>query len=347
VTLPGPVDAPLVDPFTRGLPKAELHLHIEGTLEPELLFELASRNGISLPYKDVESVRRAYVFADLQSFLDVYYQGCAVLMTEEDFFELTMAYLERAAAQGVVHAEIFFDPQTHLERGIPFATVITGIHRALEQGGDVLGITSRLIPCFLRHLSATSAMDTLQQALEFRPWITAVGLDSSEVGHPPSKFESVFRAARDQGLLCVAHAGEEGPPSYIWEAIDLLGVSRIDHGVRCLEDARLVEWLRAEQIPLTVCPISNVKLGVFDSIGDHTLGQMLDRGLLATVNSDDPAYFGGYIADNYAALELSHDRQVELARNSFIASFLSDTDKANRLQSVEQYAAANQPEATL
>ncbi len=333
----------MVDVFTRDLPKAELHLHIEGTLEPELLFELASRNGIPLAYSDVESLRRAYVFGDLQSFLDVYYQGCAVLVTEADFFDLTTAYLERAAAEGVVHAEIFFDPQTHLARGIPFATVITGIHRALEQGQERLGISWRLIPCFLRHLSAEEAMDTLDQALEFRPWITAVGLDSSEVGHPPSMFESVFHTAQEEGLLCVAHAGEEGPPSYIWEALDLLGASRIDHGVRCLEDARLVERLRAEQIPLTVCPISNVKLGVFPSLEDHNLSRMLDHGLLATVNSDDPAYFGGYVAENYAALELDRERQVELARNSFVASFLPDVDKADHLRAVDDYAATNQP----
>jgi adenosine deaminase len=330
-----------VDRFARDLPKAELHVHIEGTLEPELLLALALRNGISLPYTDIDSVRRAYVFGDLQAFLDVYYEGCAVLVTELDFFDLTLAYLQRVAGQGVVHAEIFFDPQTHTARGIAFETVITGIRRALEQGREQLGITWRLIPCFLRHLSAESAMDTLAEALEFRPWITAVGLDSSEVGHPPSAFESVFRAARDEGLLGVAHAGEEGPPSYIWEALDLLQVRRVDHGVRCLEDGALVDRLRADRIPLTVCPMSNVKLGVFPTLGDHPLPTLLRRGLVATVNSDDPAYFGGYIADNYAAPDLGLDRAdlLDLARNSFTASFLDDADKAEHLAAVDRYGA--------
>lgn len=325
----------------RDLPKAELHVHIEGTLEPELLFALALRNGVSLPYTDIDSLRRAYVFADLQAFLDVYYEGCAVLVTELDFFDLTLAYLHRVADQGVVHAEIFFDPQTHTARGVAFETVITGIRRALEQGREQLGITWRLIPCFLRHLSAESAMDTLVEALEFRPWITAVGLDSSEVGHPPSDFESVFRAARDEGLLGVAHAGEEGPPSYIWEALDLLQVRRVDHGVRCLEDGALVERLRADQIPLTVCPMSNVKLGVFPTLGDHPLPTLLRRGLLATVNSDDPAYFGGYIADNFAAPDLGLDRAdlLDLARNSFAASFLDEADKAEHIAAVDRYGA--------
>jgi len=330
-----------VDRFVRDLPKAELHVHIEGTLEPDLLLALALRNGIPLPYPDIDSVRRAYVFGDLQAFLDIYYAGCAVLVTELDFYDLTMAYLHRAANQGVVHTEIFFDPQTHTARGIAFETVITGIRRALEQGREQLGITWRLIPCFLRHLSAESAMDTLGEALEFRPWITAVGLDSSEVGHPPSAFESVFRAARDEGLLGVAHAGEEGPPSYIWEALDLLQVRRVDHGVRCLEDGALVDRLRADQIPLTVCPMSNVKLGVFPTLGDHPLPTLLRRGLLATVNSDDPAYFGGYVADNYAAGELGLDRTelLDLARNSFVASFLEEADKAEHIAAVDRYGA--------
>jgi adenine deaminase len=333
----------VVDDFTRALPKAELHIHIEGTLEPELLFELAARNKIPLPYADASSARKAFVFDDLQSFLDLYYQGCAVLIEEQDFFDLTTAYLERAVAEGVVHTEIFFDPQTHSERGIAFGTVIGGIRRALVEGGERLGISWRLIPCFLRHLSEESARDTLEEVLEFRPWITAVGLDSSELGHPPSKFESVFRAAHDAGLECVAHAGEEGPPSYIWEALDVLGVSRIDHGVRCLEDTKLVERLRADRIPLTVCPISNVKLGVFPSIEDHNLPQLLERGLVATVNSDDPAYFGGYIAENFAALALTRERSVELARNSFVASFLSPDDKAARLAAVDDHVARHAP----
>ena len=326
-----------MDPFARHLPKAELHLHIEGTLEPELLFELAVRNDVSLPYPDVDSVRRAYVFGDLQSFLDIYYRGCAVLVTERDFYDLTMAYLRRAADQGVVHTELFFDPQSHTERGIRFGTVITGIHRALEEGEGELGISWRLIPCFLRHLSAERAMETLAEALEFRSWISVVGLDSSEVGNPPSKFEAVFAAARSEGLLAVAHAGEEGPPSYIWEALDILHVARIDHGVRCLEDEALVERLRVDQIPLTVCPQSNVKLGVFASLRDHPLPTLLERGLLVTVNSDDPAYFGGYIADNFAAADLGLDRvsQVQLARHSFTASFLSRADKERNLAAVD------------
>jgi adenosine deaminase len=331
-----------VDTFVRGLPKAELHVHIEGTLEPELMFKLAIRNGVSPHYKDIASTRRAYIFHDLQSFLDLYYDGCAVLVTELDFFDLTMAYLERAADQGVAHAEIFFDPQTHLRRGIAFETVISGIHRALEQGGEQLGISWRLIPCFLRHLSPESAMDTLVEALKFRSWITAVGLDSSEVRHPPSKFEAVFREARSEGLLCVAHAGEEGPPSYIWEALDVLQVSRVDHGVRCLEDSSLVEHLRVEQIPLTVCPISNVKLGVFPDLKDHTLPVLFERGLVVTVNSDDPAYFGGYIADNFCAIEFNHAQLLKLARNSFVASFLPDTDKEMHIAAIDEYEARNQ-----
>jgi adenine deaminase len=325
------------DQFIRALPKAELHIHLEGSLEPEMMFRLAARNGVSLPYADIEHVRRAYVFEDLQSFLDLYYQGCTVLVTELDFFDLTKAYLERAARQGVVHTEVFFDPQTHTSRGIAFETVISGIHRALEEGEEQLGVSSRLIPSFLRHLSAESAMETLVEALRFRPWITAVGLDSSEMGHPPSKFEAVFRAARGEGLLCVAHAGEEGPPSYIWEALDVLQVSRIDHGVRCLEDRDLVERLRRDQIPLTVCPISNVKLGVFPTLKDHNLTTLLERGLLATVNSDDPGYFDGYIADNLAALDLDRGQLVLLARNSFEGSFLADTEKKRLIAKVDSF----------
>jgi adenosine deaminase len=328
----------VVDPFILGLPKAELHIHIEGSLEPELMFKLAIRNGVPLPYTDIEGVRRAYVFDDLQSFLNIYYEGCAVLVTELDFFDLTTAYLERASSQGVVHTEIFFDPQTHTGRGIAFETVVTGIRRALERGEERFGISWRLIPCFLRHLSEESAMETLVEVLRFRSWITAVGLDSSEVGHPPSTFEAVFGAARSEGLLCVAHAGEEGPPSYIWEALDLLHVSRIDHGVRCLEDSELVERLRLGQIPLTVCPISNVKLGVFPTLKDHNLATLLEHGLLAMVNSDDPAYFGGYIADNLAALDLDHLRLLTLARNSFKASFLADADKERHIATVDEYA---------
>jgi adenine deaminase len=329
--------------FGNKLPKAELHLHIEGTLEPELMFRLARRNGVGLPYETVEDVRRAYIFSDLQSFLDIYYAGCRVLLTEQDFYDLTWAYLQRAAAQDVRHAEIFFDPQTHTDRGVAFETVITGVHRALEDGRALLNITSGLILCFLRHLSAEAAMRTLAQALPYREWILAVGLDSSEVGNPPSKFKDVYSRARDAGFLAVAHAGEEGPPAYVWEAIDVLKARRIDHGVRSIEDARLVGRLVEEQIPLTVCPLSNVKLRVFPDLKSHNLKQLLDRGLLVTVNSDDPAYFGGYIGDNFqasaAALELSKDQLIALAKNSFVASFLSDDEKRAYLDEVARFAA--------
>jgi adenosine deaminase len=329
--------------FARKLPKAELHLHVEGTLEPEMMFELARRNGVTLPYASVEDVRRAYVFSDLQSFLDIYYAGCRVLLTEQDFYDLTWAYLTRAAAQGVRHAEIFFDPQTHTDRGVPFETVVTGIHRALEDGRTRLGITSGLILCFLRHLSEEAAMRTLQEALPFRGWILAVGLDSSEVGHPPVKFKGVYERAREAGLLAVAHAGEEGPPQYVWEALDVLKVRRIDHGVRCVEDERLVGRLVEEQIPLTVCPLSNVKLRVFPNLKSHNLKQLLNRGLLVTVNSDDPAYFGGYVADNFqasaAALDLSREQLLRLASNSFVASFLSDEAKRAYLDDLDRFAA--------
>ncbi len=329
--------------FARTLPKAELHLHIEGTLEPELMFELARRNGVSLPYASVEDVRRAYVFSDLQSFLDIYYAGCRVLLKEQDFYDVTWAYLTRAAVQGVRHAEIFFDPQTHTDRGVPFETVVTGIHRALEDGRASLNITSGLILCFLRHLSEEAAMRALQEALPYRDWILAVGLDSSEVGHPPRKFKDVYDRARESGLLAVAHAGEEGPPEYVWEALDVLKARRIDHGVRCVEDERLVERLVEEQIPLTVCPLSNVKLRVFPNLRSHNLRQLLDRGLLVTVNSDDPAYFGGYVADNFqasaAALDLSREQVLRLARNSFVASFLTDASKRAYIEELDRFAA--------
>ncbi len=329
--------------FAHRLPKAELHLHIEGTLEPELMFELARRNGVGLPYASVEDVRRAYVFTDLQSFLDIYYAGCRMLLTEPDFYNLTWAYLTRAAKQGVRHAEIFFDPQTHTDRGVPFETVVTGIHRALEDGRARLNITSGLILCLLRHLSAEAAMQTLSEALPYRDWILAVGLDSSEVGHPPAKFKDVYDRARESGLLGVAHAGEEGPPAYVWEALDILKARRIDHGVRCLEDERLVGRLIEEQIPLTVCPLSNVKLRVFPNLRSHNLKRLLDRGLLVTVNSDDPAYFGGYVADNFqasaAALDLSQEQLIALARNSFVASFLPEQEKHAYLEEVTRFAA--------
>ncbi len=325
------------------LPKAELHLHLEGTLEPDLYFEIADRNGIAVPYADIDAVRRAYVFADLQSFLDVYYLGCAVLVTAEDFHDLTVGYLTRAAAQGVRHAEVFFDPQSHTERGIPLATVVEGIRSGLEAGAERFGITWKLILCFLRHLSADGAMRTLEEALHFRDTIGGVGLDSSEVGHPPAAFRDVFARARAEGFVAVAHAGEEGPPSYIWEALDVLGARRIDHGVRCLEDDRLVERLATDQVPLTVCPLSNVRLRVVPSLADHVLPEMLARGLLVTVNSDDPAYFGGYVGDNFRAiadaLPLGPAELVRLAQNSFVASFLDDATRRRLLDEVDRCVA--------
>ena len=324
------------------LPKAELHLHIEGTLEPELMFATARRNRVDVPYADEAAVRRAYVFEDLQSFLDIYYAACSVLVTERDFYELTWAYLLRAGGQGVRHAEIFFDPQTHLDRGVAFGTVIDGITRALEDGERNLGITSRVIMCFLRDLSEDSAMATLEAALPFRDSIVGVGLDSAEVGNPPEKFRRVFDRARAEGFVAVAHAGEEGPPAYIWQALDLLHVQRIDHGVRCRDDARLVERLVAEQVPLTICPLSNVKLRVVPELRRHSLRQLLERGLLVTINSDDPAYFGGYVADNYLAtaeaLDLTTDQMIQVARNSFVASFLPEADKQRHLAAIDALA---------
>jgi adenosine deaminase len=332
-----------MDDYLRDIPKAELHMHLEGSLEPEMMFELARRNGVTLPYPSVEAVRRAYVFSNLQSFLDIYYAGCRVLLHEQDFYDLTWAYLTRAAAQGVRRAEIFFDPQTHTDRGVPFEAVITGIRRALLDGQQRLGLSTGLILCFLRHLSAEAAMETLVQALLYRDWIVAVGLDSSEVGFPPERFRAVFDRARDEGFRAVAHAGEEGPPDYIWQALDLLKASRIDHGVRCTDDARLVQRLAAEQVPLTVCPLSNVKLGVFPSLAQHNLKTLLDLGLCATVNSDDPAYFGGYIAANFegaqAALDLSRGDIHRLARNSFQASFLSPDEKRAFLRELDEFIA--------
>lgn len=317
--------------FIRSLPKAELHLHIEGTLEPEMVFELARKHGIQLPYVDVDALRSAYSFSNLQSFLDIYYQGVQVLRDSDDFFQLTHAYLQRARADGVVHVEIFFDPQSHMERGVSLSVVFDGIIRALDGAEREYGMTYRLIPCFLRHLSAEAAMQTLEALLPYRDHICAVGLDSSEYGHPPSKFSRVFDRARGENLLTVAHAGEEGPPFYIREALDYLKVSRIDHGVGCEVDDSLCERLEKERMPLTVCPVSNVKLAVFKSMEEHNLKRLLRRGLCVTVNSDDPAYFGAYIADNYLAvlqaLELSREDMISLARNSIEASFLSEEDK--------------------
>jgi len=319
----------------QSLPKAELHLHIEGTLEPELMFKLAQKNCIELPYKTIEEVRNAYRFTSLQSFLDIYYAGANVLITQSDFFDMTWAYLLRCKAQNIVHTEIFFDPQTHTKRGIAFETVVTGISQALQKGETELGISSFLIMCFLRHLSEQEAFDTLQDSLPFKTLIVGVGLDSSEVGHPPSKFERVFKEARKKGYKVVAHAGEEGDSSYIWEAIALLHVERIDHGIRCDEDESLVKLLIEKQIPLTVCPLSNVTLKAVTSMEKHNILELLRQGVLVTVNSDDPAYFGGYLNENYEALvehlEISEEELKHLVRNSFKASFLEESLKQKYL----------------
>ena len=330
--------------FIRRLPKAELHIHIEGSFEPELMFEIARRNGVRIPFDSVEAVRAAYEFADLQSFLDIYYQGMGVLLRERDFYDLTMAYLRRARDDGVVHAEIFFDPQGHTQRGVAFETVLNGIWNGLRDGERQLGITTRLIMCFLRHLDEDDALRTLDRAMAFRDRIAGVGLDSSEVGHPPSKFERVFARAREAGLVAVAHAGEEGPPAYVEEALDLLHVARIDHGNRALESMALVKRLAAEKIPLTVCPLSNLRLCVVTDLREHPLKRMLEAGLVATVNSDDPAYFGGYVLDNFAAardaLDLSADDIVTLARNSITASWASEIQKKRWLAEIDAVASA-------
>ncbi|WP_316773245.1 adenosine deaminase [Streptomyces sasae] len=325
------------------LPKAELHLHIEGTLEPELAFRLAERNGVELPYADTEALRKAYQFEDLQSFLNLYYELMAVLRTEQDFEALANAYLARAAEQGVRHAEIFFDPQAHIARGVPLGTAVEGLWRALGHSVENHGISTRLIMCFLRDESAESAMATLEAAKPYLDRITGIGLDSAEVGHPPVKFREVYEAAAALGLRRVAHAGEEGPPQYITDSLDLLGVERIDHGLRCMEDPALVERLVRERIPLTLCPLSNVRLRAVDVLAEHPLPAMIEAGLLCTVNSDDPAYFGGYVADNYHAvrdaLGLSREQMRELARNSFVASFLEDDEelRARYIAEVEAF----------
>jgi adenosine deaminase len=316
----------------RAMPKAELHIHVEGSLEPELIFRLAQRNGVALPYASVEALRAAYAFTDLQSFLDIYYAGASVLQGEQDFFDLAWAYLERAAADNVVHTEIFFDPQTHTARGVPFESVIKGLNHACHRAHSELGVSAKLILCFLRHLSEDEALSTLEQALPWRHHFIGVGLDSSERGHPPEKFARVFAKAHEAGLHVVAHAGEEGPPEYIRIALDVLQVERIDHGVRCVEDAALVQRLVRERVPLTVCPLSNVKLRVFRTMAEHNLAALLDAGLCATVNSDDPAYFGGYLNQNFvetfAALPMLGARQAwQLASNSFEASFAGSDDK--------------------
>ena len=323
------------------MPKAELHIHIEGSLEPELIFALAQRNGVSLAYDSVEALRAAYAFTDLQSFLDIYYAGASVLLHEQDFYDMTCAYLARADADNVRHAEIFFDPQTHTARGVPFETVINGIWRACQEGP----ISATLIMCFLRHLSEDEAIATLEEALPFRDKFIGVGLDSSERGHPPEKFARVFERCRQLGLHLVAHAGEEGPPAYIEPALDLLTVERIDHGVRCLEDPLLVRRLAQEQVALTVCPLSNIKLRVFDRMDQHNLAALLDAGLLATVNSDDPAYFGGYMNANliavFEALPLGLQHAHRLARNSFAAAFLEGEAKRGFLDQVDAWFAAH------
>ncbi|MEO1136006.1 MAG: adenosine deaminase [Pseudomonadota bacterium] len=325
--------------YARALPKAELHLHIEGSLEPEMLFKLARRNKIDIPFKSVEEVRAAYQFSNLQDFLDIYYQGMSVLRTEEDFFDLTMAYLNRVRADNVRHAEIFFDPQGHTERGVPFDTAISGILTALSMAKVQFGMTTKLIMCFLRHLPEDDAFETLRQAENWLDQIEAVGLDSSEVGHPPSKFENVFKAAKQRGLKLVAHAGEEGPPEYIYEALDRLQIDRLDHGNRALEDDALVARLAREEMTLTVCPLSNLKLCVVDDMRAHPLKRMLDLGLRATVNSDDPSYFGGYVMDNFKAvieaLDLTRADIKTLAKNSFAGSFLSDGEKRAQLAAVD------------
>lgn len=327
--------------FIENLPKAELHIHIEGSLEPELMFEIAQRNRIKLPFADAEAVRSAYEFDNLQSFLDIYYQGASVLQKEQDFYDMTWAYLLRCQQECVIHTELFFDPQTHTDRGIGFDVVIGGISRALKDAAEKLDISSQLILCFLRHLSAEAAMHTLNDALAYKDSIVAVGLDSSELGHPPEKFQSVFERALEEGFLTVAHAGEEGPPDYIWQALDLLKVQRIDHGVRCSEDPQLMQRLIEQYTPLTVCPLSNTKLRVFDTMQDHNILRLLELGLNVTVNSDDPAYFGGYLNANFIALHealgMNQKQAVKLARNSFLASFLDDADKQLLIKRLETY----------
>ncbi|EPP21915.1 adenosine deaminase [Vibrio fluvialis] len=329
--------------FIQQLPKVELHLHIEGSLEPELMFDLAQRNQIAIPFSSPDEVRAAYQFSNLQSFLDIYYQGANVLIHEQDFFDLTWAYLLRCKQDNVMHTEIFFDPQTHTARGIAFETVINGITQALEKGQQELGISSQLIMCFLRHLSEANAMLTLQQALPYKDKIVGVGLDSSEQGHPPEKFQQVFRQAREAGFIAVAHAGEEGPALNIRNAIDLLGVQRVDHGVRCVEDAALVQQLKQTRMPLTVCPLSNLKLKVFTEMEQHNIVDLLRQGLCVTINSDDPAYFGGYMTDNFMAVAdahpMSHPELAQFTLNAIEASFISAEDKARMSAKVHEVLA--------
>ena len=324
----------------RRMPKAELHIHIEGSLEPELIFALAARNGVQLPYADVAALRRAYAFTDLQSFLDIYYAGASVLLYEQDFYEMAMAYLGRAAAEHVLHAEIFFDPQTHTARGVNIETVLKGLHRACLEARLLFGVSATLILCFLRHLSEADAFATLEQALPWREYFIGVGLDSSELGHPPEKFARVFARCGELGLHRVAHAGEEGPPSYIWGALEVLGVERIDHGVQAIQDRALLQRLAETRIPLTVCPLSNQKLRVFPDLSRHNLGALLEHGLVATVNSDDPAYFGGYLNENFtqtfAATGLGAAQAYQLAHNSFEASFIEESRRRSYLEQLDE-----------
>jgi adenosine deaminase len=331
------------DTLIKRLPKCELHIHIEGSLEPELMFALARRNGIRLPYPSVEALRQAYQFRNLQDFLDIYYQGMSVLITEQDFYDLAFAYLERARADNVRHVEMFFDPQGHTSRGIAFATVVGGLHRAIIDAGRELGVRASLIMCFLRHLDEADAERTLDSALAFKDRIVGVGLDSSEAGNPPSKFKHVFGRAREAGFFLSAHAGEEGPPSYIWEALDVLGVARIDHGIRSMEDQALVGRLAREGVPLTVCPLSNLRLRVVDDLAHHPLRRMLDKGLVATVNSDDPAYFGGYVNQNYHAvsdaLRLGRDEIAQIVRNGVRASLMTLPEKDKALAEIDRVLA--------
>lgn len=333
----------MIDTLIKALPKCELHIHIEGSLEPELMFALARRNGIRLPYASVEDLHRAYRFQNLQDFLDLYYQGMSVLVTEQDFYDLALAYLERAHADNVRHVEMFFDPQGHTARGIAFSTVIDGLYRAISDARQKLGIQASLIMCFLRHLDEADAERTLDAALAFKDRIVGVGLDSSEAGHPPSKFKHVFARAREAGFFLSAHAGEEGPPSYVWEAIDVLGVARIDHGIRSMEDPALVGRLAREQIPLTVCPLSNLRLQVVSDLAKHPLKRMLDKGLMATVNSDDPAYFGGYVNQNYRAvsdaLGLTRDEIAAIVRNGVRASLMTATEKDKTIAEIDRILA--------
>jgi len=335
-----PVAADRLPELLRQMPKAELHMHIEGSLEPELIFALASRNGVSIPYASVEELRSAYAFTNLQSFLDIYYAGASVLITEQDFYDMAQAYLRKAAADNVVHTEMFFDPQTHTARGVSMETVVNGLHRACVDAQTELGVSASLIMCFLRHLSEEDAFETLEQALPFRDKFIGIGLDSGEVGNPPEKFARVFARCRELGFHLVAHAGEEGPPEYVWTALDVLKVERVDHGVRSSRDALLMQRLAKDRIPLTVCPLSNLKLCVFPDLAAHNLRELLDAGLAATVNSDDPAYFGGYMNENFtqtfAATGMDARHAYTLARNSFEASFIDAAAKARYMDRLHE-----------